>query len=160
MGNGLIGGLVKKYTSGGMKDTTGKAPLHLVTRKMVEGIANGLECGLRKGYEQDNWKKGLPISEGHLGAALRHIYKYLDGEDINIEIAKDGTEFPTHHLDNALTHLAMAVHQIKSGRSDLDDRTATKFTQITLGETNLPSAKVYLKSIASEVYSNETVQSR
>lgn len=113
---------MKTFETGGKKDLEGKAPVHLVTLKMLEGITSGLECGLKKGYEQDNWKKGLPISSAHLGAALRHIHRYLDGEDLNTETAKDGTKFTTHHLDNALTHLAMAVHQIKSGRKDLDDR--------------------------------------
>ncbi|CAB4212298.1 hypothetical protein UFOVP1437_24 [uncultured Caudovirales phage] len=113
---------MKKFTSGGKKDIAGKAPVDMVTLKMLEGITEGMVCGMKKGYEKHNWKKGLPICEAHLGAAIRHIYKYIGGEDSNIEKAKDGTEFSTHHLDNALTHLAMAVHQIKSGRTDLDDR--------------------------------------
>lgn len=116
---------MKEFSTGGKKDTHGKEPLHLLTRQMLAGITAGLECGIKKGYEKHNWKKGLPISEAHLGAALRHIYKYLDGENMNIEVDVNGNNFTTHHLDNALTHLAMAVHQIKSGRLDLDDRVNT-----------------------------------
>jgi hypothetical protein len=89
---------------------------------MLEGITEGMICGMKKGYEKHNWKKGLPINEAHLAAAIRHIYKYMDGDDFNVETAVDGSLIHTHHLDNALTHLAMAVHQIKSNRTDLDDR--------------------------------------
>lgn len=113
---------MKEFNTGGKKDTAGKPPVDLITLKMLEGITEGMVCGMRKGYEKHNWKKGLPICEAHLGAAIRHIYKYIEGEDTNIERALDGTIVSTHHLDNALTHLAMAVHQIKSGRIDLDDR--------------------------------------
>lgn len=113
---------MKEFGTGGKKDTAGKPPVDLVTLKMLEGITEGMTCGMRKGYEKHNWKKGLPICEAHLGAAIRHIYKYIEGEDTNLERATDGTIISTHHLDNALTHLAMAVHQVKSGRIDLDDR--------------------------------------
>ena len=112
----------KVYKTGGKKDLAGKLPVHLVTEHMIAGIAEGLNCGIKKGYEKHNWKKGLPICEAHLAAALRHIGKYMSGTDTNVETDKEGNEVLTHHLDNALTHLAMAVHQIKSGRTDLDDR--------------------------------------
>lgn len=113
---------MKEFNTGGKKDLTGKLPVHLVTKYMIDGIAEGLLCGMKKGYDANNWQLGLNICEGHLGAALRHMFKYMSGEDINIEHGKNGEEVITHHLDNALTHLAMAVHQIKSGRIDLDDR--------------------------------------
>lgn len=113
------------FKSGGIKlDANEKPKLYMATRHMLVGISEGLMCGVRKGYPVDNWKKGLPIASVSLNAALSHIFKYLDGEDMNVEIDVDGNEFETHHLDNALTNLAMAVHQIKSLRTDLDDRTS------------------------------------
>jgi len=118
---------MKAFTSGGKKDLTGKLPVDMVTLQMLEGITEGMVCGLKKGYEKHNWKKGVPLCEAHLSAVIRHIFKYMGGEDINVETAKDGSPIYTHHLDNAISHLAMVVHQIKSGRKDLDDReTVTK----------------------------------
>ncbi len=114
------------FGTGGKKDLTGKLPLHLVTKKMLEGIATAMDVGLKKGYEKNNWQKGLPICEAHLGAAIRHIGSYMEGHDTNTETATDGSTITTHHLDHALCHLAMAVHQVKSGRTDLDDRATTQ----------------------------------
>lgn len=113
---------MKEFASGGKKDLKGKAPYHLITKEMLDGIAKGLNCGILKGYEPRNWEKGLPIVEGHLGAVLRHVFSYMSGQDMNTETDTEGNDFQLHHLDNALTHLAMAVTQIKRGRTDLDDR--------------------------------------
>ncbi len=110
------------FSGGAIKDTKGKLPYHLITKEMMDSVALGLECGLKKGYPARNWEKGLPLMEVHMAACLRHLYKFQAGYNWNEEQTKDGETFTTHHLDNAMSHLAMMVTQVKRGRKDLDDR--------------------------------------
>lgn len=114
----------QEFKGGAQKHATGKLPYHLITREMMDGLARGLNLGIEKGYPARNWEKGLPIHECSLASALRHIFKFIDGEDMNIEQnMKTGEDCtPINHLECALTNLAMAVTQINRGRTDLDDR--------------------------------------
>jgi hypothetical protein len=113
---------MKEFNTGAKKDVKGKLPYHLIPKEGMDAIASGLECGVLKGYPAWNWSSGLPIMECHLAPALRHIFKYMNGENENIEEGPNGEIITTHHLDNALAHLIMAATQIRRGRADLDDR--------------------------------------
>lgn len=113
------------FDSGAKKDNEGKLPYDLITKEMMDALAEGLSCGIKKGYDERNWEKGLPIMKGHIAASLRHIFKFMGGEDINVEKGKDGANIETHHLANAMVHLGMAITQIKRKREELDDRPKT-----------------------------------
>lgn len=113
---------MKTFETGGKKDTAGKLPLHLVPPEVVEIFAKVTQVGVDKGYAPRNWEKGLPINEGHLAAAERHMLRYKKGEDNNPEVLKDGTLSDAHHLEHAAWHLMAAAVQINRGRVDLDDR--------------------------------------
>lgn len=115
---------MEEFDSGAKKDNKGKLPYHLITKEMMDALAEGLQLGLDKGYGARNWEKGLPIVSVSLSSALRHIFKYMSFEDLNIEIhPTTGEELdPVHHLSCAMINIGMAITQIKRGRTDLDDR--------------------------------------
>ena len=116
--------MIEKTAQGGSKHSKGKLPFHLITPEMMTALAEGLQLGLDKGYGARNWEDGLNIHECSLASGLRHIFKYIAGEDYNIETNfETGEELdPVHHLVCAFINLGMAVTQIKRGRDDLDDR--------------------------------------
>lgn len=113
---------MKQFDSGAKKDFVGKLPYELITKEMMDALAEALKLGVDKGYGANNWQAGLPIASVSIAAALRHIFKYLGGEDINVEVGKSGEKLEIHHLCCAMVNLGMAITQIKRGRADLDDR--------------------------------------
>ena len=64
-------------------------------------------------YPDENWRLGQPLSN-HINSLLRHVYKFMCGEDIDSE-----SNLP--HLYHALTNLAMAIEDLHNN-PDLDDR--------------------------------------
>ena len=64
-------------------------------------------------YPDNNWRLGQPLSN-HLNSLLRHIFKFMSGEDIDKE-----SNLP--HLYHAITNLAMAIEDLHNN-PDLDDR--------------------------------------
>ena len=61
----------------------GKPQWAIVDFKSLEPMVEVLEFGAKK-YARDNWKKGLPTRE-ICESLLRHIFAYLDGEDVDPE---------------------------------------------------------------------------
>lgn len=119
--------------TGAKKHSDGKLPVHLIPPEITIALAEALDVGVRKGYGERNWEKGLKIDSVHLASALRHITRYRLGEDTNTESAPDGTEIKIHHLKAALVNIAMAVTQVMRGREDLDDR-AIKINRVLNNE--------------------------
>jgi hypothetical protein len=78
----------------------------------LEGAAQVMAYGARK-YSPHNWRGGLAGSR-LIGAALRHLYAWLRGEDLDPE-----SGLP--HLDHALCSLMM-LRDTLALRPDLDDR--------------------------------------
>jgi hypothetical protein len=113
---------MKEFDSGAKKDNAGKLPYHLITKEMMDALAEALELGIKKGYGENNWQKGLPLASVSVAASLRHTFKYLAGEDLNVEKGINGEEIIVHHLCCAMVNLGMAITQIKRDRKDLDDR--------------------------------------
>lgn len=100
---------------GGIKHDTGKAPLSLLDRHAMEQIGAVLAFGAKK-YAAHNWRGGIAYSR-LLDAALRHLYAFADGEDLDPE---SGLPHVAHAGCCVVFLLGMMKH-----RPDMDDRWST-----------------------------------
>lgn len=98
--------------SSGLKYDQGKPGVHLLDPLALEGIARVLDFGANK-YSAHNWRGGISYSR-LLGAALRHIFAILRGENIDPE-----SGLP--HVDH-LGCCWMFLSNMMKTRPDLDDR--------------------------------------
>jgi hypothetical protein len=89
-----------------------KPPMHLIPWEAMTGAAQVLDFGRVK-YQAHNWRKGFAWCR-LAGAALRHIFAWLSGED------KD-PESGLSHIDHALCCLMFLSAHIK-GELGTDDR--------------------------------------
>ena len=99
--------------SGALKHLEDKLRLDLIPPECIEAIGSVLSYGAKK-YSDRNWEKGIQMSIQY-GSALRHLMSWAKGIDIDKESG-------LHHIDQALTNLAMIATQTRRGRVDLDDR--------------------------------------
>ena len=79
-------------SKGGVKYDTGKPRMDLLAPEFVEGVARVLDFGAVK-YADRNWEAGMRWGRC-VGAALRHIFAWMRGEDFDKESG-------LHHLDHA-----------------------------------------------------------
>jgi hypothetical protein len=99
----------------GTKYDEQKPPMELIPPLALEAEARVLDYGRNK-YAAWNWAKG--INQGRLlGAALRHIYQYLRGEDIDPESGHP-------HLAHAawMVHFALEQQMRPAEFVEFDDR--------------------------------------
>lgn len=97
---------------GGTKNDGAKPDLTLIPREAIEEMGKALTFGAKK-YSRYNFREGMDISRP-IAASLRHIYQFLDGEDVD-------EETNCVHLGNAMAGLAMALWLYKN-RPDCDNR--------------------------------------
>jgi len=90
-----------------------KVPLHLVPGAASAYLAMGLKEGARK-YGAYNWRETQIETMTYVGAVLRHLSAYTDGEDIDPESGNP-------HLAHALASLAILVDAIE-GDFVIDNR--------------------------------------
>lgn len=100
----------------GVKHDQEKAPMQLLDPLALEGLARVLEFGAKK-YAAHNWRGGLSYSR-LLGAAIRHTFAILKGEDTDPE-----SGLP--HVDH-LGCCWMFLSNMMKTRPDLDDRWKAK----------------------------------
>lgn len=100
----------------GQKFDQGKPALSLIDRGAMEELAAVLTFGAKK-YTAHNWRKGIEYSRLS-DAALRHIFAFIDGEDLDVE-----SGLP--HLGHAMCCL-MFLTWMSKNRIDLDDRHGTQ----------------------------------
>jgi len=81
------------------KEIEGKPQLHLLKIKSLEEMARVRMFGIKKYKNDIDWKQNS--QEDYLSAALRHIYKYLDGSHID-------KESHCNHLAHAMVDLMLA----------------------------------------------------
>lgn len=98
--------------SEGIKHDSEKIQVELLDPLWLFGVGRVLTYGAKK-YAAWNWKKGLAITRC-IGAALRHIYAFLNGEDLDPE-----TKLP--HLHHASCELMFASVLMET-HPHLDDR--------------------------------------
>lgn len=96
----------------GTKDDFDKPPLQLIPTEALESVAQVLAFGAKK-YDAHNWRNGMKLGRC-VGAALRHCYAWLRGED------KD-PESGLPHLAHALCMLMFALNLSLTGDGE-DDR--------------------------------------
>lgn len=94
------------------KFDNGKPPLSLIPGIALEMCAEALAYGAVK-YSADGFKSGMKHRR-ILNAALRHIYKYADGEDTDKESGLS-------HISHALASLCMLAYHLQN-HPNLDDR--------------------------------------
>jgi len=97
----------------------GKLQWSMVDFKALEDMVRVLEFGAKK-YSRDNWKKGLKTTEV-VDSLLRHIYAYLNGEDIDPE---SGINHTGHIMCNA-----MFLSHMHLFRKDMDTRCKTSLKE-------------------------------
>lgn len=98
--------------SAGLKFDTGKPPFDLLSRQWLEGTAQVLAFGAKK-YDRHNWRKGIQFSR-LLGAALRHLLAFQDGEDLDPETGLSHI----HHASCCL----MFLSELQIKKPEMDDR--------------------------------------
>lgn len=86
---------------GGTKHDGGKADLSLVPYVAIESEARALGFGEQK-YGRYNYTNGFQVSR-LTAAALRHIYQYNNGNNVD-------SESRIHHIGHARACLAMLLH--------------------------------------------------
>ena len=95
----------------GVKHDSDKPRMDLLDSYAIEQLARVLTFGAQK-YEAHNWRKGL--TKGRLiGAALRHLFAYLRGEDRD---AETGLSHAAHAMCCCMFLVGL------EHRADLDDR--------------------------------------
>jgi hypothetical protein len=102
------------YEAGGQRANRGKLPMHLIPPEALESLAEVLRYGASK-YDDRNWERGFPMMEACYACCQRHLLAWSKGIDLDDESG-------LHHIDHALTNLAMLVTFIRRNRTDLDDR--------------------------------------
>ncbi len=107
-----ITGAIPVYEETGKKFDDGKPKLGRLPLVALTEDALVYEFGSKK-YDWNNWRKGLSWYR-QLDAALRHIYAFIDGEDLDPESG-------VCHLAHARVDLAM-VSEYRKTHPELDDR--------------------------------------
>lgn len=102
----------QRSVTGGVKDNRSKEPIDLIPWKPLLGAAAVLAFGAKK-YKPHNWRLGLSWTQTW-SSLQRHLWKWLDGEDIDPE-----TRLP--HIDHALCQLLFLSEYVHSGTGE-DDR--------------------------------------
>ena len=86
-----------------------KVPLHLVPPALGIYAAEALGEGAAK-YGAYNWRKDKVEALTYVGAALRHLAAYLDGEDVDPDSTRG-----KKHLAGAIASLAILVDAQEGG---------------------------------------------
>lgn len=102
---------MKTDTTKAKKYNSNKPPLSWLPMVALENEAHVMAFGAKK-YDKDNWKKGLPHSF-LLDAALRHIYKFSNGERLD-------SESGLSHLAHARCNLGFLEYYLENGLGEED----------------------------------------
>jgi hypothetical protein len=110
--------------SGAVKFDGEKTQMELLSEPAIEGLARVLTYGRIK-YAADNWRKGMSWRR-LVGAALRHFFAFMRGEDLDFE-----SGLP--HIDHALCCL-MFLSEYQKRKLGTDDRWKAPTVQQTVDE--------------------------
>ena len=107
----------------GLKYDQEKPPMELLDAYALEELTKVLAFGKKK-YAAENWRQGINTTR-LLGAALRHIFAFLRGED-------NDPESGLSHIAHAMC-CCMFILWMTKERSDMDDRRTVKAVRSTVG---------------------------
>jgi hypothetical protein len=99
-------------TTGGTKNDQGKDPLELLPFIALRDVSKVLAFGAKK-YAPNNWRKGMRWTRP-IGAALRHAFSWLAGEDLDPETGLS-------HLSHMACEVLFALEYVLTGMGE-DDR--------------------------------------
>jgi len=97
---------------GAQKESGGKPELDLLPYDALAAVSDAFKHGKTK-YGKDDWRKGQDFSK-YGAASMRHILKWLDGEDTD-------PESHVHHLSHAAADILMLLQWIAEDTGN-DDR--------------------------------------
>lgn len=86
-----------------------KVPLHLVPAALMDAVGRGLSEGRDK-YGAWNWRSTQVEAMTYVGAIMRHLMAYVDGEDLDPDSATGKS-----HLDGAAASLAILLDATHGG---------------------------------------------
>jgi hypothetical protein len=103
------------YPDNNPKQTVGemKCPLHLVPPALAIGVAEALKNGADK-YGAYNFRESGIAAHVYIGAIMRHLYAYMDGED-------NAQDSGIHHLKHIGASIALMLDSMAKG-TYVDDR--------------------------------------
>lgn len=96
----------------GLKYDSDKLDYSMISKILMDELAAVRGFGAKK-YERDNWLKGFPYNRS-IAAALRHIFAFKDGEDLDPESGRS-------HIGHAVACLEHLLNDIKN-HPENDDR--------------------------------------
>lgn len=108
--------LRQRAVTGGVKDNRGKSRVDLIPFNVLLRVGNVLGFGATK-YKPHNWRLGLGWSDT-IGSALRHIFAFAEGEDMDPESGQC-------HIDNAITQLIF-LSEYYHTKTGIDDRWSSR----------------------------------
>lgn len=94
-------------------DDDGKPPLAYIPWKALDEIAQVQAYGHRKYHDYNNYRKGMEIGR-NLSCAMRHIGKYMEGQDLDEESKRN-------HLAHAACRIMFVLQNLADGVA-IDDR--------------------------------------
>lgn len=134
-----------------------KPRMYLLPPKALTEVAKVLTFGANK-YDEHNWKKLDNLQNRYTGAALRHIFAHMDGEELDPET---GLDHLAHALCCLLFKLEAKLQDGKSKEEGLREPNPGKHTEgycIALqggwGTTNIQEGS--MRDIEYSVQHNET----
>jgi hypothetical protein len=107
----FINPLRQRAITGAVKDNRGKPRVELLPVEPLLAVGRVLGFGAAK-YKPNNWRLGLSWSQT-IGSALRHIFAFAGGEDMDSESGE-------MHIDNAICQLMFlsTYWHTKTGEDD------------------------------------------
>jgi len=96
----------------GQKFDQGKPDLSHISQTLVEEVARVREFGAKK-YARNNWRIGFKYTRS-IAAALRHLFAYNEGQDLDPESG-------LLHISHAICCLEHLLNDIKN-HPENDDR--------------------------------------
>lgn len=91
-----------------------KPRMYLLPPKALTEVAKVLTFGATK-YDEHNWKKLDNLQNRYTGAALRHIFSHMDGEELDSETGLD-------HLAHAICCLLFKLEAKLDGEKCKEER--------------------------------------
>ena len=102
-----------------------KPRMYLLPPKALTEVAKVLTFGANK-YDEHNWKKLDNLQNRYTGAALRHIFAHMDGEELDPET---GLDHLAHALCCLLFKLEAKLQDGKSKKEGLRESNASEYSE-------------------------------